>query len=60
MKLVRYHLGTIAFGSLILATVRFIRYFLEYIDQKLKKKTNPIVDFILKYVACTQISVSHD
>ena len=33
----RYHLGTIAFGSLILTVVRMIRVFLEFIEQRLKQ-----------------------
>ena len=47
--LVRYHLGTIAFGALLLAIIKYIRLLLEYVDEKLKRKTNPVVDFILKY-----------
>ena len=33
----RYHIGTLAFGSLVIAVVQFIRAILEYVDQKLKK-----------------------
>ncbi len=32
----RYHAGSLAFGSLILAIVQVIRVILEYLDQKLK------------------------
>ena len=32
----RYHTGTLAFGSLILSIVQIIRVLLEYIDHKLK------------------------
>jgi len=32
----RYHTGSLAFGSLILAIVQVIRVILEYMDQKLK------------------------
>ena len=36
-RCVRFHLGSIAFGSLLVAVVRFIRVILEYIDGKCKK-----------------------
>ena len=32
----RYHTGSLAFGSLILAIVQIIRVILEYLDQRLK------------------------
>ncbi|XP_046915269.2 choline transporter-like 2 isoform X1 [Dermatophagoides farinae] len=38
-----YHLGSIAFGSLLIAIVRFIRIILEYIDQKCKKYPNNVI-----------------
>lgn len=34
---VRYHLGTLAFGSCIIAVIRFIRACIEYVDQRVKK-----------------------
>lgn len=33
----RYHLGSVAFGSLIIAIVRMIRVMLEYADRKMKQ-----------------------
>lgn len=33
----RYHLGTVAFGSLIISIIKFIRYILEYIDYKTRQ-----------------------
>merc|ERR1711935_116985 len=36
-RTVRYHLGTAAFGSLIIAIVQMIRLALEYIDQQTKE-----------------------
>ena len=36
--LLRYHTGTIAFGSLLLAVVQFLRIILTYVQQKLEKK----------------------
>lgn len=35
-RTIRYHLGSIALGSFIIAIVQFIRLVLEYIDQKTK------------------------
>ncbi|CAF1313537.1 unnamed protein product [Rotaria sordida] len=34
-----FHLGTIAFGSLIIAIVKLIRVLLEYVEKKVKDKT---------------------
>ena len=41
----RYHLGTLAFGSLIIAILRMIRLMIEYIEHKIKEygQDNPIV-----------------
>lgn len=48
----RYHTGTVAFGSLIIAIVRVIRVILEYIDHKLKKFENPFTRFIMCCCKC--------
>ena len=37
-----YHLGTVAFGSLILAIIRTIKTILEYIEKKCKKFNNDL------------------
>ena len=37
-----FHLGTIAFGSLILAIIRTIRTILEYAEKKCKKFNNDL------------------
>jgi len=44
-----YHLGSIAFGSFIIALVQFIRIIFEYYRQKIQaaNKDNPIVKFML-------------
>ena len=34
-----FHLGTIAFGSLIIAIVKVLRAFLEYLEKKVEDKT---------------------
>lgn len=51
-RTVRYHLGTIAFGSLIIAICRMIRVMLEYLDHKLKKYDNNLVKAILCCMKC--------
>lgn len=38
LRTFRYHLGTLAFGSLIIAIIRMIRLIIEYIEQKLREK----------------------
>lgn len=48
----RYHLGTIAFGSLILAICRIIRVILEYLNHKLKKYDNACVKAIMCCLRC--------
>ena len=48
----RYHLGTIAFGSLIIAIIKLIRLILEYIEMKLKGQTNKVVTYIIKCLQC--------
>ena len=47
-RAIRYHLGTMAFGALILAVVRMIRVMLEYVESKLKHANNPIAEFLMK------------
>lgn len=47
-----YHLGTIAFGSLILAICRLIRVILEYINHKLKKYDNAFVKAVMCCLRC--------
>ncbi|KAJ8039263.1 Choline transporter-like protein 2 [Holothuria leucospilota] len=49
----RYHLGSLAFGSLIIAIIQVIRVILEYIEQKLKgKANNDVVKYIIKCLKC--------
>ncbi|KAL4709780.1 hypothetical protein ACJJTC_001234 [Scirpophaga incertulas] len=51
-RTIRYHLGTVAFGALIIAIVRVIRVVLEYIDSKLKKFDNPLTRCIMCCCKC--------
>lgn len=48
----RYHLGTLAFGSLIIATVSFIRAIIEFIERKLKKYENEVTKAIICCCRC--------
>lgn len=48
----RYHLGSVAFGSLILTIVRVIRIMLEYIDEKLKKYDNEFTRCLMRCCKC--------
>ncbi|XP_017472269.1 PREDICTED: CTL-like protein 2 [Rhagoletis zephyria] len=47
-----YHLGTLAFGSLILAVCRMIRIALEYLHSKLIKYDNAVTRAILCCMRC--------
>ncbi|XP_063909767.1 choline transporter-like 2 isoform X2 [Zophobas morio] len=48
----RYHIGTLAFGSFIITVCRMIRIALEYVDQKLKKYDNEVTKAILCCCKC--------
>uniref|UniRef100_A0A6Q2XGA0 Choline transporter-like protein n=1 Tax=Esox lucius TaxID=8010 RepID=A0A6Q2XGA0_ESOLU len=48
----RYHTGSLAFGSLILSIVQIIRVLLEYIDHKLQGTQNKITKFLLCCLKC--------
>ena len=47
----RYHLGTVAFGSLLIALVQLIRVILEYVDHKLRESQTTVAKFVMKYVS---------
>lgn len=51
-RCLRYHTGTLAFGSLILAIIQLVRVILEYLDHKLKGKTHAAVKFVLCCLKC--------
>ncbi|XP_064650340.1 choline transporter-like protein 2 isoform X2 [Lineus longissimus] len=48
----RYHLGSMAFGSLLVAIVQMIRAVLEYFDRKCRGSENPLAKFVLKCMKC--------
>lgn len=47
-----YHLGTAAFGSLIITLVKLPRMILMYIDKKLKASENEFARFCIKCCSC--------
>ncbi|XP_036407946.1 choline transporter-like protein 2 isoform X2 [Megalops cyprinoides] len=51
-RALRYHTGTLAFGSLILSIVQVIRVLLEYLDHKLKGAENKCTKFLLCCLKC--------
>ncbi|CAI9624802.1 unnamed protein product, partial [Staurois parvus] len=51
-RALRYHTGSLAFGSLILAIVQLIRIMLEYLDHKLKGADNKCAHFLLCCLKC--------
>ncbi|XP_066508594.1 choline transporter-like protein 5-A isoform X2 [Hoplias malabaricus] len=51
-RAIRYHTGSLAFGSLILAVVQLIRIVLEYLDHKLKGAHNVLARFLLCCLKC--------
>ena len=53
-RTLRYHLGTLAFGSLLIAIIRLIRVMIEYIEEKLKEyhQDNPVVKCCLCFCKC--------
>lgn len=49
---IRYHTGSLAFGSLVMAFVQMIVSALEYLNRKLKGSENDVAKFILKCLRC--------
>lgn len=47
-----YHIGTAAFGSLIIAIIKTIRTVVAYIQRKAAKSNNKIVQYIMCAVGC--------
>uniref|UniRef100_A0A669E9W1 Choline transporter-like protein n=1 Tax=Oreochromis niloticus TaxID=8128 RepID=A0A669E9W1_ORENI len=52
IRSLRYHLGSLAFGALILTLVQIMRIILEYIDQKTKGSQNSCARFIMCCLKC--------
>ncbi|XP_069738525.1 choline transporter-like protein 2 isoform X2 [Phaenicophaeus curvirostris] len=51
-RALRYHTGSLAFGSLLLAIVQVIRVVLEYLDHRLKAAENKFAKFLLGCLKC--------
>jgi len=47
-----FHLGTVAFGSLVIAIIRMIRTILEYVEKKLKMYNNDLTKCLLCMCKC--------
>ncbi|XP_077616987.1 choline transporter-like protein 4 isoform X2 [Crocuta crocuta] len=52
IRTLRYHTGSLAFGSLILTLVQIARVVLEYIDNKLRGAQNPVARCIMCCFKC--------
>ncbi|XP_044026570.1 choline transporter-like protein 4 isoform X3 [Siniperca chuatsi] len=52
IRSLRYHVGSLAFGALILTLVQLVRIILEYIDHKTRAAQNPVARFILCCMKC--------
>ncbi|XP_063226689.1 choline transporter-like 2 isoform X2 [Bacillus rossius redtenbacheri] len=52
LRTLRYHTGTVAFGSLILAICQAIRVVLEYLDRKLKTYDNAFARAVMCCLRC--------
>jgi len=50
--ILRYHLGTVAFGAFIVAVVKFINAVLTYLQAKAAKKKNPLATAIFACAKC--------
>ncbi|XP_076837198.1 choline transporter-like protein 5-A isoform X2 [Brachyhypopomus gauderio] len=51
-RALRFHTGSLAFGSLLLAFVQLVRIVLEYLDHKLKGAHNVFARFLLCCLKC--------
>jgi len=48
----RYHLGTVAFGSFIIAVIQFIRYLMKYFEKQAGAQKNRVMVLVLKVLQC--------
>uniref|UniRef100_A0AAR2IV48 Choline transporter-like protein n=1 Tax=Pygocentrus nattereri TaxID=42514 RepID=A0AAR2IV48_PYGNA len=52
MRALRYHVGSLAFGALILTIIQVVRIILEYIDHKCRAAQNPCGRFLMCCLKC--------
>eukprot|EP00445_Apocalathium_hangoei_P011186 CAMPEP_0203874924 /NCGR_PEP_ID=MMETSP0359-20131031/20538_1 /ASSEMBLY_ACC=CAM_ASM_000338 /TAXON_ID=268821 /ORGANISM="Scrippsiella Hangoei, Strain SHTV-5" /LENGTH=1007 /DNA_ID=CAMNT_0050793713 /DNA_START=65 /DNA_END=3089 /DNA_ORIENTATION=- len=50
--IIRYHVGSVAFGSFIVAVIQFIRYLMKYFEKQAQAQKNRVLVLILKAVQC--------
>jgi len=50
--ILRYHLGSVAFGSFIVALVQFIRYCLKYLEKQAQAQKNRVMALVLRVLQC--------
>lgn len=43
-RVLMHHLGDIAFGSFLIATIRYIRLVIEFIDNRIRRKSSPDIN----------------
>eukprot|EP00056_Hartaetosiga_gracilis_P005755 m.88547 g.88547 ORF g.88547 m.88547 type:complete len:688 (-) comp12269_c2_seq1:238-2301(-) len=48
----RYHLGSLALGSMLIALLQLVRLLLAYVQKKLKGRTGAVVDALMKCCQC--------
>ncbi|XP_016072286.1 PREDICTED: choline transporter-like protein 5 isoform X2 [Miniopterus natalensis] len=51
-RAIRYHTGSLAFGSLILALIQLFRITLEYLDKRIKDHQNNVSKFLQHCLKC--------
>uniref|UniRef100_A0A3Q2YAV5 Choline transporter-like protein n=1 Tax=Hippocampus comes TaxID=109280 RepID=A0A3Q2YAV5_HIPCM len=51
-RAIRFHIGSLALGALILSVVQMIRIGLEYLDQKLKGSQTAFARFVMSCLKC--------
>uniref|UniRef100_A0A6Q2Z1V3 Choline transporter-like protein n=1 Tax=Esox lucius TaxID=8010 RepID=A0A6Q2Z1V3_ESOLU len=52
IRTLRYHVGSLAFGALILTLVQLVRIILEYLDHKTRAAQNPCARFLFCCLKC--------
>ncbi|CAE8630585.1 unnamed protein product [Polarella glacialis] len=48
----RYHLGSLAFGSFIIAVIQFIRYLMKYYEKQAAAQKNRVLVMVLRVLQC--------
>lgn len=62
-RALRYHLGSLAFGAVVLATVRFLKWVMRYIVNRLKTGQNRVFKLFVAvancYIACFERGIQY-